>query len=83
METDSDGNAYVEVEYNDDGTLSAGLRQDGLWDMFFDLDADVHQELTKLASERDMTINELVTEILNNMMDEYEGLDEPSGIPAP
>lgn len=68
---DNTGKPYVREERDEHGGVSY-LREDGLWDMPVDLSKDVIAHLALIAHNRDITLNELMLEILEEQVEKPE-----------
>jgi hypothetical protein len=80
---------YIDLETDDDyiqkaQAIAAGKDYDTKIDMPLRLDDDQLFELMKQAHERDITLNQLVEDILRNVITRHEtGTDNPIDFPAP
>jgi len=67
---DNTGKPFVAVELDKDGEIVAGLRQDGLVSMFFDIEDDLWMHVTKEAHKKDVTINSYIVDLLEKYVNE-------------
>ena len=61
---DNNGIPFVGVELDKNGEIIAGLRQDGMVSIFFDIEDELWIHLTKEAHRKDVTINSYIVDLL-------------------
>ena len=78
MRLDNTGKAYLEEEFDDDGNFSAGLREDGLWDIPLDLNKEDLLALALDAHNMDITLNDHLQQIIRDAVRRSENTQATS-----